>query len=209
MEYRYLLMVRYVLTNAAAVAFLAAVYLQGWLDNLLKSDLWELSALIFIVFLYGFAICTYRIWKHSIELNGIKAGVPSEQSWAGRYLDNVEHADSESRAILADAFRLKITNRVVIVRHVANALVFLGLIGTVIGFIIALSGVDPESASDADSVAATVATLISGMSIALYTTLTGAILYTWLTIAHRMLVTGAVDLVTATVELGEARGKSR
>ena len=110
--------------------------------------------------------------------------------------------------MLADGFRLKITNRVVIVRHIANALVFLGLIGTVIGFIIALSGVDPESAGKAENVAAMVATLISGMSVALYTTLTGAILYTWLTISYRILVTGAVDLITATVELGEARGRS-
>ncbi len=39
--------------------------------------------------------------------------------------------------------RLKLSNRIAFVHHKANSLVFLGLIGTVIGFIIALSGVDP------------------------------------------------------------------
>lgn len=209
MQHRYLLIVRFALINAVAAAFLAAAWLQGWLDGIINEQLWELSALIFIVFLYGLVICAHRVWRHSNELNGVKAGQPDPESWAGRYLADVEGAGPESRQMLADGFRLKITNRVAIVRHIANALVFLGLIGTVIGFIIALSGVDPESAGKAENVAAMVATLISGMSVALYTTLIGAILYTWLTVSYRILVTGAVDLITATVELGEARGRSR
>jgi len=209
MQHRYLLIVRFALINTVAAAFLVAAWLQGWLDGIINEQLWELSALIFIVFLYGLAICAHRVWRHSAELNGVKAGAPDPESWAGRYLADVDGATTESRQMLADGFRLKITNRVAIVRHIANALVFLGLIGTVIGFIIALSGVDPESAGKAENVAAMVATLISGMSVALYTTLIGAILYTWLTISYRILVTGAVDLITATVELGEARGRSR
>lgn len=208
MQHRYLLVVRFALINAVAAALLAAAWLQGWLDGILNERFWELSALIFLVFVYGLAICAHRVWIHSIELNGVKAGAPEPESWAGRYLAEVAGAAPQSRQMLADGFRLKITNRVAIVRHIANALVFLGLIGTVIGFIIALSGVEPESAGKAENVAAMVATLISGMSVALYTTLTGAILYTWLTISYRILVTGAVDLITATVELGEARGRS-
>ena len=50
-----------------------------------------------------------------------------------------------------------------------------------------------------------VATLISGMSIALHTTLVGAVLYVWLTLNYRILVTGTVDLIVATVALGERR----
>ena len=100
---------------------------------------------------------------------------------------------------------MKLTNRIVGVRHIANALVFLGLIGTVIGFIMALSGIDPEAASKAENVATMVATLIGGMSVALYTTLIGAILYIWLTVAYRILVTGTVDLIATTIDLGEAR----
>ncbi len=39
--------------------------------------------------------------------------------------------------------RLKVSNRIAFVNYKANSLVFLGLVGTVIGFIVALSGVDP------------------------------------------------------------------
>ena len=46
----------------------------------------------------------------------------------------------------------------------------------VIGFIIALSGVTAEEAGDVSSVRPMVSTLISGMSVALYTTQVGALL---------------------------------
>lgn len=205
MLYRYLLVVRFALVNIVATALLIAAYLQGWLDGVFAERLWEFSGGIFAVFLYGLALCGARVWRQSVELNGVKAGAPDPESQAGRYLSQARVARAESRSLQADTLRLKLTNRIVGVRHIANALIFLGLIGTVIGFIIALSGVDPESASQAENVAAMVATLIGGMSVALYTTLIGAVLYIWLSVAYRILVTGTVDLIAATIELGEAR----
>jgi len=63
--------------------------------------------------------------------------------------------------------RLKLSNRIAIVRHTANSLMFLGLVGMVIGFFVALFGVDPESVSSAEALRPMVAKLIQGMSIAL------------------------------------------
>jgi len=205
MQYRYLLVVRFALVNLVAVALLGAAYLQGWLDGFFTVHLKELSGGIFLVFLYGLVVCGARIWSHGVALNRVKAGAPDPESRAGRYLDNTRSASPESRAIQADALRLKLSDRIVGVRHVANALVFLGLIGTVIGFIIALSGVDPKAASQAENVAAMVSTLINGMSVALYTTLVGAVLYVWLIVNYRILATGTVDLIAAIIETGEAR----
>ena len=96
-------------------------------------------------------------------------------------------------------------NYIGVVRHTANSLVFLGLVGTVIGFIIALSAVDPENSVSVDNVAAMVATLIQGMSIALYTTLLGAVLHLWLLVNYRMLATGAMHLFNAIVDFEEHR----
>jgi hypothetical protein len=48
-----------------------------------------------------------------------------------------------------------------------------------------------------------VSTLISGMSVALYTTLVGSLLNVWLMVNVRLLEGGTVKLLTATVELGE------
>ena len=101
--------------------------------------------------------------------------------------------------------RLKLSHRIAIVRHTANSLVFLGLVGTVIGFIVALSGVDPESVSSAEAVGPMVAKLIQGMSITLYSTLVGAVLYLWLIVNHRMLASETVNLINTIIEMGEAR----
>lgn len=208
MNYRYLLFTRYALVNIVAAALLIAAYLQNWLDGILQAHLVELTAFIFAVFVYGLILCGIKIWHHSVEINNLKAGTPDPESRAGRFLKQTENAGPESRTIQAETLRLKLTNGIVDVRHIANALVVLGLIGTVIGFIIALSGVDPKSASNADSVAAMVATLISGMSVALYTTLVGAVLHVWLIVNYRILTTGTVDLIAAIVELSESRART-
>lgn len=206
MLYRYLLFVRFVLVNIVAAALLAAAYLQGWLDGAISAYLMELSAAIFLVFLYGLVLCGAKIWRHSVELNEVKAGTPDSRSRVGRYLRLVRSAGAEGRAVHAGALRLKLTDRIAGVRHIANSLVFLGLIGTVIGFIIALSGVDPAAMTQVENVTAMVSTLINGMSVAMYTTLVGAVLYVWLNINYRILVSGTVDLITAAIELGETGG---
>ena len=205
MLYRYLLIVRFALINTVAVGLLAGAYLQGWLDVVISAYLVELSVVIFLVFLYGLVLCGAKVWRHSVELNDIKAGTPDPQSRAGRYLSRTGNVSPESRYIQADVLRLKLTDHIVVVRNVANSLVLLGLIGTVIGFIIALSGVDPEAATQVENVAAMVSTLINGMSVALNTTLVGALLYVWLIVNYGILTSGTIDLIAAIIDMGEAR----
>lgn len=59
-------------------------------------------------------------------------------------------------------------------------MIALGLLGTVIGFRIALSGVSPDTAGDISAVRPMVASLISGMGTALSTTIIGLIGSIWL-----------------------------
>ncbi len=208
MLYRYLLIVRFALVNIVAVAMLTGIYLQGWLDAVLSAHLVELSFIIFLVFLYGLVLCGFKVWRHSVDLNDIKAGTPDPESRAGKYLDQTRKANPESRSIQVMALRLKLTDGIVVIRHIANSLVLLGLIGTVIGFIIALSGVNPETATQVENVAAMVSTLINGMSVALNTTLVGAVLYVWLIINYGILTTGTVDLLTTIIDLGESHARA-
>jgi biopolymer transport protein ExbB/TolQ len=106
--------------------------------------------------------------------------------------------------MVASALKLKLVTRISIVRHIGNSLVVLGLIGTVIGFIIALSGVDPETVGDVKAVGPMVSTLIQGMSVALYTTLVGAVLNIWLMINYQLLAGGTANLIASIVESGES-----
>jgi hypothetical protein len=204
--YHYLLVLRYALVNLIGFAVLGAAYLQGWVHQVLLGDQSRLSVVIVAVFLGGLAFCTFRVWQTSRDLNQVKAFNPLVPSTTAEYIAKLRGRSVESRSTLASTLRLKLSQRIAAVRHTAGSLVFLGLIGTVVGFIIALSGVDPETASDVQSIAPMVSTLIEGLSTALYTTLVGAVLNVWLMVDYHLLAGGTVKLITALVEFGEDHG---
>ncbi len=95
------------------------------------------------------------------------------------------------------------------IRTISNSLVVLGLIGTVIGFIIALTGIDANAVADIGAIAPMVSTLIEGMSVALYTTLVGAVFHVWLLVNYQVLATGTVNLVNTIIERAEAPAQFR
>lgn len=67
---------------------------------------------------------------------------------------------------------------------IADTSVFAGLIGTVIGIIIAFSNLDPSQMANVEYARSMGTALLSGMSVALYTTLVGAVSFVWLNIAQ-------------------------
>ncbi|UCH76262.1 MAG: MotA/TolQ/ExbB proton channel family protein [Rhodospirillales bacterium] len=143
----------------------------------------------------------------SSELEQARARRPESASRSAAFLASVANRDSGSRGIAASQLKLVLSNRISVVYHMSNSLVLLGLVGTVVGFIIALSGVDPEAAGDVDSIAPMVAELIHGMSVALYTTLVGAVLHLWLKINYLMLSGGTVRLLDRLVARAEANAR--
>jgi len=200
----HLLALRFALFNVAAFALLGAAWAQGWISTVLAADDTGLSLGIFIVFLGGLGICAQRIWQVSTEQEQVAAPRPAAGSHVADYLGAIEARDSGSRSLTASRLKLVLSGRTAIVLHMANSLVLLGLIGTVVGFIIALSGVDPEAAGNVDSIAPMVTELIHGMSVALYTTLVGAVLHLWLKVNYLILSGGAVRLIDRLVARGEA-----
>jgi hypothetical protein len=205
---RHQLLLRFALVNVAALALLAAAYGQGHLDRIVATDDTGLCVAIFLVFASGLAIAAQRAWQISSELACLRHTCPPEVSEVGRYLARIGSAPAESRSLLASSLRLRLTARIATVRLVANSLVLLGLIGTVIGFIVALSGVDPEQVGDASSIAPMVSTLIQGMSVALYTTLVGAVLNIWLTVNYHLLAGATIKLLAGLVDQGESDGRA-
>ena len=203
--YRYLLIFRFVLLNTACFGILAAAWLQGWLEAMLESSAWLMCLGIFAIFLVGLGTCALKIVRTSVDLNQVRDGRPAAGSRAAGHLERLDGGEGSDRRVAADLLRFRMANHIAVVGHIANTLVFLGLIGTVIGFIVALSSIDPEMTGNIREVAPMVSSLIDGMGIALYTTLVGAVLHIWLIVNHRMLATGTLHLYNAIVELGERR----
>ncbi len=172
---RYLLLYRFLIVNIVGAALLGLAGAQGWIARIAEADPTGLVFVIFGVFAVGLALCGYRLFKTSAALNRL------EES------GTVDLPDKWTRApvrpeFMAEALKARLFSRIAVVRQIAAALVVLGLIGTVAGFIIALSGVSAEDAGTLAAVQPMISTLISGMSVALYTTLEGAVLGLWLTV---------------------------
>lgn len=203
--YSFMLLLRFFLLNIVALGLLVAAWVSGLIDRVVDADSTRLVLVIAVVFAIGLALACWHVYRTSQEINRAKRFDPSVPSFAAAYLAITRGKDSQSRQILASSLRLKLSQGITLVRHIGNSLVFLGLIGTVIGFIIALGGVDPDTVGDVDKISSMVAMLIQGMSTALMTTLAGAVFNIWLMANYQLLASGTVRLITAIVELGEDR----
>ena len=206
--HRYLLLLRFILANSIALGLVGAAAGQGWVRALLVAGDSAYSLVIVVVFAVGLFWSGQHITQLSRSLNEVKAYQVGRRESAPAYIRAIEGRDAGSRAILASTLKLRLAGRIAPIRHIANSLVLLGLTGTVIGFIIALSGVQPDAASDVSAIGPMISTLIRGMSIALYTTLVGSLLNIWLMVNVRLLEGGTIKLLTATVELGERHART-
>jgi hypothetical protein len=202
---RSLLILRFALLNIVAASLLGAAWMQGWLDELVRTDTTHLCAIIGLVFLAGLVHAGRRVVQTGLELNAVRLG--TGRSPISALVWDLQCADASGRAEMIALLRLRLGNRIAGVRYVANTLVLLGLIGTVIGFIIALSGVDATAAGDVEAIGPMVSRLVAGMSVALYTTLAGSVLNIWLMLNYRLLEAGTVKLFAAIVERAEADGR--
>jgi biopolymer transport protein ExbB/TolQ len=189
-------------------ALFGVAWVNGFIDMIRAGDDTHQCDAIFVVFLAGLFICGARILQASRELNAAREYDPAVPSETARYLARLRECGAEGRGIVAGALRLRLSHRIAVVRHIGSTLVLLGLLGTVVGFIIALSGVDPQKASEIAAISPMVSTLIRGMSTALYTTLVGCVLNIWLMVNYRLLATGTVKLITTITELGERHGRA-
>lgn len=88
--------------------------------------------------------------------------------------------------------RLTLENRLNAIIYMGYSLVVLGLIGTVVGFIYGLNGIDPDSMADLPTMLASLGTILQGVGIAFYTTLIGSIGDIWLGF-NLLILTGAMN----------------
>ena len=200
MNIQFLLFYRWLCVNLFGAALMSIAYMNGWIQMAINADPTGIVMIISLIFLWGLLICGYKIWNINQDLNHIKNGDPSKcVDWREYNLLKKERKES-TRGSLIEALKIKLFSDIAFVKYLANSLVVIGLIGTVVGFIIALSGVDPSIVSDVNAIGPMVSTLITGMSVALYTTLVGSVFNLWLSINYHFLAKGMVALVASILE---------
>lgn len=197
MTYRHLLLAKYAILNASAAGLVGVGYAHGYLDELIQTDTTHLCAAIAGYFVVGVAMTAGKAAWLARELDG-EPGTKTAD-----FLDACRSAKPEARAQLAAVFEVKLSERIVEVRHIATNLVILGLIGTVLGILLALTGIDPSTASDTNAISGMVATLVAGFRVAFYTTLVGSVLNLVLVRNYRLLESAAAKVWTHAVERSE------
>lgn len=186
---------RWLLVNLAALALLAVAALQGWVATVVAGDASGLVLVIAAVFLFALAKSGRLAFELDRELGALDGGRPAPGSRVARFRAALATAPPAARSSLEGALKIDLVREIAPVRHLASALVLLGLVGTVLGFVMALSGVDAGAASDVSRIGPMVAQLIAGLGVALYTTLAGALLNIWAMLNFRLLEEAAARLL--------------
>ena len=167
---------RWIAVNVFWLALTITSLLMGWLQIIFSKDITYISYGITAVFVVALILSGLKAWAISTMFNNVSG-------LAYHYTIKLEELKGDKEGVRGD-YREAMKNRMMAyiasISYIGNALVVTGLIGTVIGLIIAFSNVSPELALDISTLGPMVATLLSGLSVAFVTTLFGAICSLWL-----------------------------
>jgi hypothetical protein len=210
-----------------AVAFLAAWH-YGLLQRVWLDDTTGLSVAITLVFLAIAVRGSWHVLKLSRALNhvadvhraivrasaressGTRRGAALPNGCVTEYIASLQikakiggRRGLIDQSLLLDAFEADLRRGHELGWFVADLLLSLGLLGTVIGFILMLAPISDLNTADESAIRVALAAMSGGMAVALYTTLTGLIGGMLLKI-QGFLLDGAVhELVRRTTQLTE------
>jgi len=192
----------FVVSNlAAALALFGLVIAFDLVELFMKFEILTQSYLtgMAVAFLFAIYVVERKARQTSAELNYAHQKTSATFSLAGMFFarSKYEKADINS---LREALRTRLQKRLSLVKLLSSFFFIVGLIGTVLGFIIAFSGVDPELAREVEAVSPMVAQLIVGMEIALYTTLLGSLFGLWMLFMYLLLSNGTSTLYCVILE---------
>ena len=160
----------------------------GFITNIFRADISYISSLIFVIFNFYIFQCGYYLYKlrdaifyiDTLEvhkLNNIFLDICSE------YRLQIE-SNKQNQISSKDELKSKLYEFVDNGFFISDLLLKLGIIGTVVGFIIMLSSLSAIDEMNLSKMNNLLLSMSAGMKVALYTTLTGLIGSILLTIQY-------------------------
>lgn len=205
-----ILFYKWLIGNSFAFLVVYIAWLQGWIELIVESDASYLSLVMGVIFMIFWLFSSYHVVQLNREtgrfLDHSSSGIAAEyfiklrekiRNYAGVPVD---------QTLLATMLRARMMLPIQIIQFVANTLILLGLIGTVVGFVIAVSGLGDAIAGgdNAERIKDVLGQIVNGMGIALFTTLVGSVLGgLWLQIHYQMLQNAVTALMVRIVEHAE------
>ncbi len=121
---------------------------------------------------------------------------PSEEGLLGEFLANLKKKTDSNPSALLTAFGDELANRHALGLFTSDVLLKLGLLGTIVGFILMLLPVGEIEQFDPSLMQQLLSSMSGGMAVALYTTLAGLITSTLLKLQYHILDASAAELAT-------------
>lgn len=161
-----LLMMRWVLLNLSFVVIGGLLWKAGWLMAAWKGDTTYVTSSILFLFGVSFIGLTMRIAQCSTMLDSVR----------GEGIGRVKEYRLRSKEPWAyEALKTKLSRNVRPYNWVCGVVTLLGFLGTAIGMWTALDGIAHANISDAASVVIVLSSLVSGFSVAIWTTISGIV----------------------------------
>jgi hypothetical protein len=203
-----ILLYKWLIANSFAALLVYIAWLQDWITLVFESDASYLSVVILVAFIVFWLISSYQIINLNREvgrfLTGASIGVAADYFGKLRHKAEKLHGHHPlEQGMLAAALRARLILPAQMLNYVANMLLLLGLIGTVVGFVIAVGGLGDSLAggSNLQRIQSVLGQIVNGMGVALFTTLVGSILGgLWLQLHYQMLARAVGGLVVEIVE---------
>lgn len=126
------------------------------------------------------------------------------QGHVGFFLDRVRENQESDHSVLLEALGDELSNRHALGHFVSDLLLKLGLVGTVVGFILMLIPVGEMDSFDPKFMQGLLAAMSGGMSVALYTTLAGLVTSTLLKAQYHLLDSSVAEMVNRMTFLADA-----
>ena len=63
MNRSFLLFLRFIILNVAAMAVISYGWMKGWISDVARQDVTHISIVIFGVFVCGWLICVYKVFR--------------------------------------------------------------------------------------------------------------------------------------------------
>jgi len=175
------------------------------IPNMLANDNTRLSFLIIGLFLFASLHSFERSFFLSRQFNTLNA--THTQTISSPIFDYIKASldkEKEDIAILTEVLAERIRGQHQIGWFVVSALIKLGLLGTVIGFMLMLGSLDSVKSMDIEQVQTLMKTMTKGMKIALNTTLLGLGCSLLLGLQYLFLDRRADQLIAETINLTQS-----
>ncbi|MEZ5477808.1 MAG: MotA/TolQ/ExbB proton channel family protein [Thiolinea sp.] len=177
------------------------------LQQMIRSDRTWISLLILIAFLAGSLHCAWRSHYLSRQSRVLQhwrdqALPPPQQTDMARFLNKLEHSsDAYERQTTAELLGEQLRGSHQSGWFLTATLIKLGLLGTVIGFVLMLASIGQLESLDIDQVQSLMQQMTQGMGIALNTTLMGLVGSILLGIQYLFLDRSADKLLARSLQL--------